>query len=178
MHIEIEERILEIDKDKIIKKLEKLNAKKIGEWYQKRYVYDFTPKRENEWIRLRDTGKSITLTYKNVEKNTIDGTKELEIEVSSFDETNELLKVLGYTPRAYQENKRIRYMLDDVEIDIDSWPMIPTYMELEGDSVEKIKKVEDLLDIDKEKITNLNCQSIYIEIYNIDVDSIKDLRFE
>ena len=76
MHIEIEERILEIDKDKIIKKLEKLNAKKIGEWYQKRFVYDFTPKRENEWIRLRDTGKSITLTYKNVEKNTIDGTKE------------------------------------------------------------------------------------------------------
>ena len=69
-------------------------------------------------------------------------------------------------------------MLDDVEIDIDSWPMIPTYMELEGDSVEKIKKVEDLLDIDKEKITNLNCQSIYEEIYNIDVDSIKELRFE
>ena len=32
--------------------------------------------------------------------------------------------------------------------------------------------------VDKEKITNLNCQSIYEEIYNIDVDSIKELRFE
>lgn len=177
MHTEIEERVLEVDKEKIIKKLEDLKAKKIGEWYQRRFVYDFTPRRESEWIRLRDTGNEITLTYKNVEKNTIDGTKELEIVVSNFDETNELLKILGYTPRAYQENKRIRYILNEIEIDIDSWPMIPTYMELEGNSIEEIKKLEDILEIDKSKITNLNCQDIYTDIYNIDVDSIKELRF-
>ena len=177
MHTEIEERVLEINKEEIIKKLEELKAEKVGEWHQRRYVYDFNPKRENEWIRLRDTGKSVTLTYKNVEKNTIDGTKELEITVSDFDETNELLKILGYAPRAYQENKRIRYMLNGIEIDIDSWPMIPTYMELEGNSIEEIKKLEDTLGIDKDKITNLNCQSIYIDIYNIDVDSIKELKF-
>lgn len=177
MHTEIEERVLEIDVKKTIKKLEKLKAKKIGEWHQRRLVYDFTPKRENEWIRLRDTGKSITLTYKNVEKNTIDGTKELEIVVSDFDETNELLKILGYAPRAYQENKRIRYILNDIEIDIDSWPMIPTYMELEGESIEKIKELEELLEVDKDKITNLNCQSIYEQIYNIDVNNIKELKF-
>ncbi len=177
MHTEIEERILEIDVDKIVKKLESLNAKKVGDWYQKRYVYDFNPKREDEWIRLRDTGMKITLTYKNVEKNTIDGTKELEIEVSNFEDTNDMLKILGYTPRAYQENKRIRYILNEVEIDIDSWPMIPTYMELEGNSVEEIKKIEEILEIDKSKITNLNCQSIYKDIYNIDVDSIKKLKF-
>lgn len=177
MHTEIEERILEIDVDKIVKKLESLNAKKVGDWYQKRYVYDFNPKREDEWIRLRDTGKKITLTYKNVEKNTIDGTKELEIEVSNFEDTNDMLKILGYTPRAYQENKRIRYILNEVEIDIDSWPMIPAYMELEGNSVEEIKKIEEILEIDKSKITNLNCQSIYKDIYNIDVDSIKELKF-
>ena len=178
MHTEIEERVLEIDKEKIIKKLEVFNAKKIGEWYQRRLVYDFTPKRENEWIRLRDTGNEITLTYKNVEKNTIDGTKELEVVVSSFDDTNEMLKILGYTPRAYQENKRIRYILNNIEIDIDSWPMIPTYMELEGESIEEIKNIEKLLEIDESKITNLNCQSIYEEIYNIDVDKIKELRFK
>ena len=55
--------------------------------------------------------------------------------------------------------------------------MIPTYMELEGDSIEEIKKLEDLLEIDKSKITNLNCQDIYTDIYNIDVDSIKELKF-
>ena len=98
MHTEIEERVLEVNVEEITKRLEDLNALKVGEWNQKRYVYDFNPKRENEWIRLRDTGEQITLTYKNVEKNSIDGTKELEVEVSDFEETNQLLKILGYNP--------------------------------------------------------------------------------
>ena len=178
MNVEIEERVLEINQEEIIKKLEAMGAKKAGEWIQKRYVYDFIPKRENEWIRLRTNGEITTLTYKNVESNTIIGTKELEIEVSDFDETNELLNIMGYTPRAYQENKRIRYYLNHIEIDIDSWPLIPTYLELEGNSPEEIKKLEKDLGIDTKKITNLNCQSIYLDIYGIDTNQIKELKFE
>ena len=59
MHTEFEERILEINVEETIKKLEVLGAKKVGEWFQKRYVYDFTPKRENEWIRLRTNGEVV-----------------------------------------------------------------------------------------------------------------------
>ena len=178
MRTEIEERVLEVDKEELIKKLEKLNAVKVGDFHQKRNVYDFKPVRDSEWIRLRSDGKKTTLTYKNVTKNSIDGTKELEIEVSSFEDTDEMLNILGYKKRAFQENKRTRYMLDDVELDIDSWPLIPTYLELEADSIDKIKKVEKKLGIDKDKITNLNCEDIYKDIYNIDVDAIKELKFE
>ena len=177
MHTEIEERVLEVNVEEITKRLEDLNALKVGEWNQKRYVYDFNPKRENEWIRLRDTGEQITLTYKNVEKNSIDGTKELEVEVSDFEETNQLLKILGYNHKGYQENKRIRYVLNDVEIDIDSWPLIPTYMEIEGKTIEEVKEVEKLLEVNEEKITNLNCQDIYKKIYGIDINEIKELKF-
>ena len=178
MHTEIEERVLEIDKDKVIKKLEELGATKAGEWFQKRYTYDFEPKRYGEWIRLRTNGEETTLTYKNVESNAIDGTKELEIVVSSFEETNEMLEVLGYKHKNYQENKRIRYYLNDVEIDIDTWPMIPTYMEFEADSIEKIKEVEELLEVDKSKLTTLFCDDIAIEIYGIDINSVKELKFK
>jgi adenylate cyclase class 2 len=177
MHIELEERVLEIDTKKIIKKLEKLGAIKVGEWHQKRYVYDFHPVRKSEWIRLRTNGIETTLTYKNVMKDTIDGTKELEIVVDSFEETNEMLNILGYHHRSFQENKRIRYILNNVEIDIDTWPMIPTYMELEGNSIEEIKQIEELLGVDKTKITNLDCQNIYQDIYKIDIDKIGDLKF-
>ncbi len=177
MHIEFEERILEVDKDKMISKLENLGAIKKGEWFQKRYVYDFNPVRENEWIRLRTNGEVATLAYKNVEKNTVDGTKELEVEVSDFEETNELLNVLGYKAKGYQENKRVRYMLNGVEIDIDSWPMIPTYMEIEAESEEKVKEIEKLLEADESKITALNCEDIYIQIYGINLKEQKDLRF-
>lgn len=177
MHTEIEERVLEINIEEVTKKLDKLKAVKIGKWNQKRYVYDFNPIRENEWIRLRNTGEQITLTYKNVKKNSIDGTKELEIEVSDFEETNQLLKILGYIPKAYQENMRIRYMLNDVEIDIDTWPLIPTYMEIEGKTIEEVKQIEKLLGVEEKKITNLNCQDIYKKIYKIDIDKIKELKF-
>ena len=177
MHIEYEERVLEIDEKSIIEKIEMCKGKKVGEFFQKRYVYDFMPKRENEWIRLRTNGEKTTLTYKNVEKNSIDGTKELEVEVSDFEETNELLKILGYIPKAYQENNRIRYIINDVELDIDTWPKIPTYLEVEGENIEKVKEVEKLLEIDNNKITNLNCEDIYKDIYNVDIDSIKFLKF-
>ena len=178
MHTEIEERILEIDKDKIIKKLEYLGATKIGEWYYKRYTYDFTPKRESEWIRLRTNGVETTLTYKKVETREVDGTKEFEIEVSNFDETNKMLEILGYEYKNYQESKRIRYYLNDVEIDIDTWPMIPTYMELEGPSVEKVKELEDLLEVDKSKITTLYVDEIAEQIYGINILAIKELKFK
>ena len=177
MHIEFEERVLEIDTEKMISKLEKLGAQKVGEWSQKRYVYDFNPARESEWIRLRTNGEVATLAYKNVTKNTVDGTRELEVVVSDFEETNELLNVLGYQAKGYQENKRIRYMLNDVEIDIDSWPMIPTYMEIEAESEEKVKEIEKLLEIDESKITALNCEDIYKDVYNINVSDIKELKF-
>ena len=178
MHTEIEERILEIDKNKIIQKLEELGATKAGEWLQRRYTYDFVPKRYGEWIRLRTNGEETTITYKKVESSKIDGTKELEIVVSSFEDTNEMLKVLGYTPKNYQENKRIRYYLNDVEIDIDTWPMIPTYMELEASSIDIIKELENLLEVDKSKITTLYCDDIAKEIYGIDINSFKELKFK
>lgn len=110
----------------MISKLESLGAEKIGEWHQKRFVYNFTPARKNEWIRLRTNGIESTICYKNVEKNTIDGTKELEIVVDDFNKANEMLKILGYNPRAFQENKRIKYILNKVEIDLDSCFLLVT----------------------------------------------------
>ena len=177
MKTEYELRVLEIDVDSIIKTLESLGATKVGDFFQKRYVYDLNPVQNGKWIRLRTNGIKTTLAYKDVVSNTIDGTKEVEIEVDNIENTNELLNRLGYNPRSYQENKRIQYILDDVEIDLDSWPMIPTYMEIEGRSEEEVNNMIEKLNIDKNKITALNCDDIYRDLYNIDISTIKNLKF-
>ena len=104
MNIEYEVRVLEIDKDKLIKKLNEIGAKFNGEYNQKRYVYNTVPKCDGKWLRLRTNGKETTLTYKSVEKDTIDGTKELEIKVDDFNKTNELLEIAGIKAKGYQEN--------------------------------------------------------------------------
>ena len=176
--IEYEVRVLEINKEEIQSKLEELNATLIEDVLQKRYVYDFKPVNPSKWIRLRTNGTKSTLTIKNVESSNIDGTKEVEIEVSDFDTTNEILGELGYSPRGIQENKRIKYDLNGVEVDIDTWPRIPTYLEIEGISEKEVYDTLELLGIPKEKATSLDVQSIYEEIYGIDLEKEPNLSFK
>ena len=177
MKTEYEIRVLEINKEEIIKKLEDLGAIKKGDFEQKRYVYDLNPIEKGKWIRLRTNGKNTTLTYKDVVSNTIDGTKELEIEVDDFDKTNEFLERICFVSRSYQENLRIQYIFNGVEIDIDSWPLIPTYLEIEGNSEREVVEMQNLLQIDTAKLTTLNCDDIYRQIYGIDISKKKELKF-
>lgn len=177
--IENEIRILEIDKEKFILEIEKLGAKKVGDWVQKRKIYDFHPKREKAWIRLRTNGEKSTLTIKEILDNTkIDGIKEIEIEVSDFEKTALILKELGYTPRSYQENKRIRYIYEEIEIDIDTWPKIPTYVEIEGKNKEAVENFLNKISYDKEKLTTKDVESIYHDFYKIDMNEYPILTFD
>ena len=177
MNTEFEVKILGINVNKIISKLNSLGARKIGEKQQRRFVYDFTPKKKNSWLRLRTDGQKTTLTLKEIKNHKIDGTKELEISVDNFDATNLLLKKLGYIPKGYQENKRISYTLKDVEIEIDFWPHIPAYLEIEGKSVKDVEKIIKLLGFTLAQTTSINTEKVYKK-YGIDLSSIKELKFE
>lgn len=174
---ENEVRILEISKD-FEKKLIDLGAEKVGEYFQRRYVYDIKPVNIRKWIRLRTNGEKTTLTIKHIQDvNAIDGTEELEVVVDDFDEMNKILESLEYFHRNYQENKRILYILDGVEVSIDSWPLIPDYAEIEGKSVEDVKKVLNKLNLTEDDYTTLDVVSVY-EHYGIDVLNIVDLKMD
>ena len=177
MKTEYEVRILEINHNDLIKKLTELNAEFKFEALQQRYVYDVKPKQDNKWIRLRTDGNKTTITIKDLTAKTIDGTKELEIVVDDFDKANELLEELGYKNRGFQQNKRTQYILDGVEIDLDRWPLIPEYMEIEGPSIEKVEEALTKLGISKDKIVTLDVASIYNH-YGFDGEHLADLNFE
>lgn len=177
MNTEIEVRLLDIDKEDLISKLKKNNAKFIGDWLQIRYVYDFNPVQSNKWIRLRTNGITTTLTIKQVKDKSVEGTKELEIEVSSIEDTDKILEELGYKKRSIQENKRIRYILNDVEIDIDTWPHLNPYVEFEGTSEEQIKKILEILELDYDNCTTDNVQDIYMSLGYTQED-LNNLKFE
>lgn len=179
MEKEREVTILDIDTDDFIKKIESLGAEKKGEFLQRRYVFDLQPVNPNKWVRLRTNGTKTTLTVKEiVDRNAIDGTNELEIDVDDFDKTNELLNQLGYVARNYQENYRRIYLLKGTEISIDSWPLIPTYAEVEGKTNEDVQEVLQMVGVSKDKVTTLDVESIYNKIYGIDILAIKELKFE
>lgn len=177
MEKEIELRVYDIDKEELIKKIEKLNGKFINNYEQIRYVYDFNPVKENKWIRLRTDGFKTTLTIKEYTSSKINGVNELEIEVSDMEKTNLILEKLGYKKRSVQENKRTRYILNDVEIDIDTWPYLKTFVEFESKSKEKIYDVLKLLDIDIKNTTTRVADDFYYDI-GFTKEMLNDLRFK
>jgi len=177
MKSEIEARLLECDTEKILSKLKDNNATFVGDWLQLRYCYDFNPVKKNSWIRLRTNGTETTLTIKEIQTDKIDGTKESEIVVSDFFVTDEILNKLGYIARSKQENRRIRFMLDGVEIDIDFWPMIPAYVEFEAGSENEIRSVCKKLGIDFNNLTTLDVQSIYAK-YGLDINKMPEILLE
>ena len=86
-----------------------------------------------KWIRVRQTNDKTTIAVKHILAD--NGTNlqqmlETEIEVKSINEANNLLESLGYVYKSYQEKERITYVLDGYELDIDTWPGIPTYVEV------------------------------------------------
>ena len=175
MNTEYEVRVLEVNVDDVRQKLEELKAKFEWDYIQRRYVYDFIPKQDNKWIRLRTNGEKTTLAIKNLVTSKIDGTQELEIVVDDFDKTNMILKELGYEAKGYQENRRIQYTLNGVEVDIDSWPMIPTYLEIEGKSEDDVYKILELLGYKREDCTTRDVEGIYLD-YGYDLNTIYDLK--
>ncbi len=177
MNIEYEIRVLEINHEELIKKLESLGAEFKFSSLQQRYVYDLKPKSDNKWIRLRTNGQKSTITIKDIEAKSIDGTKELEIEVDDFAKANELLELLGYKNRGFQENKRTQYILDGVEIDLDKWPLIPEYVEIEGNSEEEVYQCLEKLGLKDSKIVTLDVASIY-SYYGYEGQHLADLNFE
>lgn len=175
---EKEVTILEIDETHFINKILNVGAIKQGEFLQRRYVYDFNPINPNKWIRLRTNGNKTTLTIKEIkDKHAIDGTEELEVTVGDFDNTNIILNQLGYKARNYQENYRKLFLLDNVEISIDSWPLIPTYAEIEGKNNKDVINALDKIGYSLSDATTLDVESIYREIYGINIKEIKELKF-
>lgn len=177
MRTEIECRLLNVDVEKFIRKLKENNATFMGDWIQIRNCYDFNPVKKNSWIRLRTNGIETTLTIKEINNSKIDGTKELEIVVSDFKMTDEILNKLGYIARSKQENRRIRYVLDEVEIDIDFWPQIPAYVEFEAEDEEKIIRLCSKLGINYKEMTSLDVQNIY-QKYGITLSNYSKICLE
>jgi len=173
MAIEYETKILNIEKKDIENKLISFGAKKLFEHKFRRWVLDMG---NHEWTRLRDEGDKVTLTYKKRNNKEIDGVEEIETIVEDFDEIAEILLKQKWVGTYYQENKRIMYVMDNIEFCIDNWPDIPTYLEIEGKSMEDVKKGLKMLDLEKHDVGNISVCDVY-EKYDINLHDRDVLKF-
>ena len=104
-------------------------------------------KEKSGYLRLRDQGDKSTLTLKIFRQLSLDGAQELEIEVSDFSNTYELLELLGLEAKSFQKSKRETWLLDDCEIVIDEWPWLKPYIEIEGPSKKSVMAAASKLNL-------------------------------
>ena len=103
MPIEHEAKVLDINPDDVKNRILAVGGKQAAEArLMRRYVYDIVPGDMNRWIRLRDSGTETTLCVKEIRSDAIDGTLEVETTVGDFAAANDLLGMLGFTPKSYQ----------------------------------------------------------------------------
>ena len=143
MKTEIEAKFLSIDHDDIRKKLKALDARLEKPLRIMRRVTIDNPhmKAKDAFVRIRDEGDRVAVTYKQFDQLSIDGAKEIEIIVSHFDDSIALFAATGLPHKSYQESKRETWKLNDAEIVLDTWPWLNPYIEIEGDNVEIVKAV-------------------------------------
>ena len=132
----------------------------------------------SQWIRLRDEGTRCTLTLKQVtDPTTIDGTTEIETEVSDLHATAEMLRRLGLREVRYQENYREEWRLGDVVFDFDTWPGLATFVEIEGPDEASVRRAAGLLGLDYAEARFGSVDAIYLSETGRDILSEPTLLF-
>lgn len=135
---------------------------------------------QKKWIRVRQTNDKTTIAIKHIlapNQTTIQQMLETEIDVSNIKEANNFLEALGFSYKSYQEKERITYILDQYELDIDTWPGIPTYVEIEGKSESDLEYILNKLGYSMKDTVSCTADEVY-EKYGLSMFDRRELKFD
>jgi adenylate cyclase class 2 len=153
MQQEIEAKFLNVDLDDVRARLKKAGAElKQPMRLMRRAIIDYPDRRmqtgSDAWIRVRDEGDKITLTYKSSKEHAFGGAHEIETRVSDYGQTVAIFQAIGLKVHAEQESKRETWQMNDVEIVLDEWPWLKPYIEIEGPTEESVQAAANTLGFD------------------------------
>lgn len=176
---EVEVKIRNIDKEEIVKKIEKLGAVKIFTGKVVDYRFD-TPdrdlSRQGKALRIRQKGRYIYLNLKGKKKSiqNITGRDEIGVKISNFKTMHRILNELGYI-KIFDLNKyRTEYRLDDITFDIDEYIGLDPILEIESDSYEKVQKYTKKLGIQEKDVGRVYIREILAAKKKVDRDRNKE----
>ncbi|MFA5084655.1 MAG: class IV adenylate cyclase [Candidatus Paceibacterota bacterium] len=162
---EVEVKVLDVDRNALVKKLLSLGAKKHfeGEIHAVSFDYpDNSIKKAKKTLRLRTKGNKTYLTLKNpVDNPDIKIREELELEVSDFKIMKIILESLNLKQWRDVKKTRISYKLKDALFEFDKYheefEYIPEFVEIEvmakndKEAIKKIYEYAAMLGIKKEQ---------------------------
>jgi len=180
--MEIEARFINLTKEEIEKKLQKLGAEKKFEALFQEWL--FFHKGNPDWdnnhrrIRVRTDGTNTWLTYKANATWAVDSTEEVELQVASpAEDAVKLMKATDIPLERYQEKKRISYTLGNITFDLDFWPKIPMVLEIEAPTQEEVKRGAELLGLQWKDAIFVDQKVLHEQYYNIDLNLLSEYKF-
>lgn len=185
MKPEIEVKFLQVNHQELRTKLTKLGATCAAPMrLMRRKNYDFADRRLSKiggWVRLRDENGKVTLAYKQLYDRTLHGTHEVSIIVDSFEATDTLLLAIGLEAKNYQESRRESWRLSDCEIELDEWPWVRPYIEMEGPDESTLKDLAAKLGLNWAQAKYGSVEVVYLDEYKAtdeDINLISRITFE
>lgn len=175
---EIEATFINIDKDQLRAQLKELGATLLQpETLMRRTIFNID---DHSFVRVRDEGNRITMSYKRLDKLSLSGMKEIYLDVNNYDDAINFVKVCGLKSKAIQETLREEWELDGVELDIDTWPWLPTFVEIEGPSEAAVKSVAEKLGLEMADALYGSVDEvykIYYDVTNQDINYCPEIKF-
>jgi len=172
---EIETKVLDIDADALAAELRSLGAKElqntrlIVDWYRPKGIKEG----EDPWflrIRSNSEGKS-EATWKAL-SSSADGIvrrhKEINFAIPEPLKLAELFEELGLEAYAHQEKDRLSFEYKDWRFDIDRYPGMPAFLEIEGKSEEAVRDALALLGLEKNRTWPKGERVLIQDIYKLD----------
>jgi len=152
---EIEIKVRNINKKKIISKLEEIGAKRIFAGKIIDYRFD-TPGRmlskQGKALRLRKKGKYyyLTLKGKKMSFDNITSRDEIGVRINNIKHAYRILNELGFIKIFELEKYRTEYRIEDCNFDIDEYIGMSPILEIEG-TRDLIKKYIKELELNEKK---------------------------
>lgn len=184
MHTELEAKWLNINIADMRARLTAAGATLVvPERLMVRAVFDYADKRLEKiggWVRVRNEGDKVTLSYKQLNDRTLHGTKEVTVVVDDFDTTCAFLKAIELEQNSFQETKRESWKIGDTEIELDTWPWIPSFVEIEAKSEDALQSAAKALRLDYAQALHGSVETAYQAVYDITeeaIDNCPEIRF-
>lgn len=123
------------------------------------------------YLRLRREGDKFELIFKQKIGNSGGIKSEIEISVpileDEWDTTTKMLTGMGLKRIVLQEKKRVSYIYSPYRYDIDTWPGVPAYLEVEAPSPEGVLEAIVLLGFSQKEAVSMSAAEVF-EMYEID----------
>lgn len=141
---EVEVKILEVNASEAIRRLKKMGARKVFDGFMQAHYYDDAKgrlKKSGTVLRLRQKGSLVELTTKKrINHKQAKVMDERQTHVDDFETMHQILLRLGFQIQKSIRKHRVSYRLDRDYFEFDTYPGIPTLLELESSSLQRIQK--------------------------------------